>query len=289
MELRFFLFLAPLLLVLAGCTRQIPSDDAALSGPTSPRTFVRDMAAAVVGARAFDRALLAARRGDVKALENADRDLRLADFARQGDQISRGTVGFILAQGFALDDNASREQGEKRRELRRKALEKFREALRLKPDYAPDNRDLLNALGYSLAVAGEDEADFRQAIRLTQRSVELWDEAIEKADERQKPLLRYNAAFSARDSLAWALFRAGRLEEARQTQQFALEEIAATKSAAQMPLSGDIPFHMAEILRALDENEEARRHYQDALKLQLDAETRAQIEATLKQLEKPKP
>src|SRR5690606_21786187 len=71
----------------------------------------------------------------------------------------------------------------------------------------------------------------------------------------------------ARDSLAWALFKQGRHEEARREQEQAV--IVARRVAAltggSVRISADLYYHLGEIYRELGRYQDARRQFRAAL------------------------
>jgi len=120
-------------------------------------------------------------------------------------------------------------------------------------DKNPDHADALNYIGYTLA---EDGKDLERALSL-----------IKKADDL-KPENGYIV-----DSLAWAYFRLGKVEEAwKQIQR-------ATTLAGEDATMWE---HYADIAKALGKREQARKGYKKALKLK--SETPERIEQKLRGL-----
>lgn len=103
----------------------------------------------------------------------------------------------------------------------------------------PDNYQALNYVGYTLA---EENRDIERAISLLTRANEIAP----------------NQAFII-DSLAWALFRAGRVQEA-------LQLIRRSVSLADQP-DPAILEHYGDIARAAGRKDEARRAYRRAIDL----------------------
>jgi len=127
----------------------------------------------------------------------------------------------------------------------------------------------LNAKGYELADKGTSYEEFRDAERYTRLAVDLYDTAILKAPTKN---LRSQRA-TTRDSLAWALFRLDRLDEAENQQREALREARASGA-----LVAELPLHLGDILAKAGKTELARAAYQETLTLketEPDAHTRA--------------
>lgn len=103
----------------------------------------------------------------------------------------------------------------------------------------PDHYQALNYVGYTLAVQGKD---LDHALELLQRADRLAPDQ-----------------FFIVDSLAWALFRLGRTDEALQTIRRAVA-LAATPEA-------EILEHYGDIAAAAGQKDEARKAYEQALKL----------------------
>ena len=103
----------------------------------------------------------------------------------------------------------------------------------------PEHYQALNYVGYSLAVQGKD---LEHALELLQRA------------ERLAP-----DQFFIVDSLAWALFRLGRTEEALQNIRRAVALVPSPEV--------EILEHYGDIAAAAGQKEEARKAYEQALKL----------------------
>ncbi|MBW3637275.1 MAG: hypothetical protein KY445_12570 [Armatimonadetes bacterium] len=144
--------------------------------------------------------------------------------------------------------------------------------------------DALNRAGYTLADEGTTPAEFDRAIALTKQALQEANKFIESlpANDPALPDAIFSRASGPRDSHAWALFKRGRFAEARAQQELVLKELA--ESGSKQPVPADIPFHMAEIYRALGEKTRARQQYEAALELPTDALVRGRIESGLKAL-----
>lgn len=103
----------------------------------------------------------------------------------------------------------------------------------------PEHYQALNYVGYSLAVQGKD---LEHALELLQRADRLAPDQ-----------------FFIVDSLAWALFRLGRTEEALQNIRRAVALVPSPET--------EILEHYGDIAAAAGQKEEARKAYEQALKL----------------------
>ena len=103
----------------------------------------------------------------------------------------------------------------------------------------PEHYQALNYVGYSLAVQGKD---LEHALELLQRADRLAPDQ-----------------FFIVDSLAWALFRLGRTEEALQNIRRAVALVPSPEV--------EILEHYGDIAAAAGQKEEARKAYEQALKL----------------------
>ncbi|HEY0075930.1 MAG TPA: tetratricopeptide repeat protein [Abditibacteriaceae bacterium] len=144
-------------------------------------------------------------------------------------------------------------------------------AFLLPPDDLPQDPLFLNNTGYLLADKGQTPQEFERAETLTRRSLELWEQQITKAKASEQPLLRYTQAITARDSLAWALFKQKRYDEALKEQQRAIAD--ARKHRPQQLLTAqdslpDLLYHLGAIHAARGETQKARVAFDEALKLQ---------------------
>ena len=124
-------------------------------------------------------------------------------------------------------------------------------------DQDPNDSRVCNYLGYELADRGKnlDEAEklIRRAIQLDRRAQEAGAE-----DADAPPFGNDNAAYL--DSLAWVLFRKGKLAEARKIQEQAVSQPDGKNSPEEWDHLGDICFK-------LGENAAAREAWLKAVKL----------------------
>ena len=81
----------------------------------------------------------------------------------------------------------------------------------------------------------------------------------------------------ALDSHAWALFRLKQFDKARVES----EQVIAYAGKKPDTLTAELPFHLAEIYRALGRTDDARKAYQMALELRPDNELFLQIDSAL--------
>jgi tetratricopeptide (TPR) repeat protein len=141
---------------------------------------------------------------------------------------------------------------------------------------------LLNKLGYTLAEKGQHKEQFVAAETLTRRAVKLLDETLESLEQiaatrpdvaRALSQVEFSRA-NIRDSLAWALFRQGRYDEALIEQERALDEaLSSGRGPTNIPQAEmnrslvELHYHMGEIYRALRRLDEARAQYERAQKI----------------------
>ena len=215
-------------LACGGCAERATRPDADIFG-----SGLRDAARGVAAGRAFDDALLAARRDDDAAFESAT------------ERLARSGAPKVASLSGALA--VSRWLGE---------------------------AESLNNLGYPLAENGRSMKAFVRAEELTRRSLAYWDKIIASQPEKSRdlPTLRFNRELAAHDSLAWALFRQKRFEEALREQQFAVA--VATENAPKTPGVSiglaDMNYHLGKIHQALGHTAEAQNAFAQALKLRPD-------------------
>jgi tetratricopeptide (TPR) repeat protein len=276
---------ALLLSLIAGCA----TPETTVS--STNRDVKRELAAAFLTAQGFDRAQIAIRRDNQIALQNANADLRRVAGSSDGALVS---LAAPLARDAAmLELLAARSSGSEKGQLRAQSTQKYRAALAFLPSDARE-RDIiegekldpetLNSLGYFLASRGESRADFERAVRLTRAALAGYDKILQSfsSTSPQHAALEFARAQGPQDSYAWALFKVGRLNEARKQQEQVMATL--TRLSNQGPISADIPFHLAEIQRALGDREGAIEAYAQAMKLAPDEEVRVQIEAALQAL-----
>jgi tetratricopeptide (TPR) repeat protein len=133
-----------------------------------------------------------------------------------------------------------------------------------------EDKDSLNAQGWWLADNGKTPEDFRRAEELTRRALQKWDEMLKSipAGDPQLPRLRFERAFSAQDSHAWALYRQGRFQEALREQTEVVATIRKNIQAAPLPMRqqvADIFYHYGKIQQVLGQKEQARKSFEEAL------------------------
>lgn len=230
--------------------------------------ILRNAARAVLIGKSYDRAAIAARNNNPQAFQSATSEMEKIDPLAAAEQL-------VLAAN-QLDIRAMQLKNEaQRKQLETQAAEKYRHALRIAPEFSSRDANLLNALGYFLADRGESKSDFQKAEKFTRAALKIWDAEIAKYEDvpLSGPLLaelRFNRAQGPQDSLAWALFKQGRLKEARNEQLNVLKETQKYAPEIKATISGDLYFHMGEIERALGKFEAARKQYEAALKVEPD-------------------
>ncbi len=255
------LFLALPLVLLGGCAAQ--------NGAANTDSLLTRVAQSIVGGKAYDRAVVAARDGDDAAFLRAERDVERAggEFSAPG---ASSLAGQAVQMAMDFGQKAQKSSDANAEIWHQKEAEQYRRALRLGAARS-DNPEILNAIGYFLAERGTSAADFKQAEQMTRKSLKLWQELVDGATlETSRAVYRFSMA-NVRDSLAWALFRQNRLPEAAQEQERAINEAtqAAQKSGnglwSKMP--PELPYHLGEIYRAQTRVQDAAQQYQRALKL----------------------
>jgi tetratricopeptide (TPR) repeat protein len=234
----------------------------------------------VATGRAYDRTLLAIRRDDIEGFARHAAELR-----RAGDEASaKRLADAALETAVNYDMRALSAPPAVAKQQREVASRYYRATQTIMPHYDSESATNLNSLGYFLAERGSSSQDFVEAERLTRRSLQLLDKelaALPKNDSQSTSRLQTeNMQANVRDSLAWALFRQGKLEEARREQERAVADAQRTLKQLgredQMP--PELHFHLGEIYRKLKLYTRARRQYDIALKLKPDdADTRAAL------------
>ncbi|HEX9996598.1 MAG TPA: hypothetical protein VGB45_05600 [Abditibacterium sp.] len=240
---------------------------------------VRGVAASIVAARAFDRAQIAITRDDDAGLARAGEDLRRAARGGSNPQLTVAFTAALTSEASRLAGEASRARKVEKARLMAQSDSKYRAALAFTPQKEPEkslDAVTLNALGYFLADRGKTAADFERAATLTFAAYRKWPMPSGVA------LARVSRAVGPQDSYAWALFKSRKLAEARKQQE---EVLRVVRKLAPGEITAEIPFHMAEIYRALGENEKARAEYEIAGQLTTDAQLRTQIEKGLQSLD----
>jgi tetratricopeptide (TPR) repeat protein len=250
---------------LSGCAGSGNTPDALES--LRENTVLQNAARAVLTGKVFDRAAIAVRNGDENALQNATDELEKINPLAAAEQLVKGALW--------LDVRAMNEKNPAlKTELETEAAQKYRQALKIAPTFPSQNAMLLNTLGYFLADRGTSPKDFRTAEKLTRAALKLLDAEI--AGIEGTPLSgtlltikKFERAQTARDSLAWALFRQKKFEAARKEQIAAITESKANLPAGQK-ISAELYFHLAEIERALKNVFAAKANYEAALQVEPD-------------------
>jgi Flp pilus assembly protein TadD len=109
---------------------------------------------------------------------------------------------------------------------------------------APNDPDLLNMVGYTLADEGTTPAEWREALLLTRRALDL---------SGGHPVIR--------DSYGWALFRTGDYRAARRELRQAADGV---------PDLAEVRYHLGVVYAALGQTREARNEFARALRIQPD-------------------
>lgn len=243
-------------LFLGGCQ----SAESALDG-LRENEILRNAAQGVLMGKAYDRAAIARRNQDSKALREAADALSRIDPLAAAEQL-------VLA-GLQMDmDAESIADKKKKHEAQEEAAQKYREALRISPQFPSQNPDLLNALGYFLADRGTSQKDFQTAEHLLRQALAKWDQLLEPLSGQPLDYMQFNRAQGPHDSLAWALFKQKKLDAAAREQQKVIQTVEKTSSTLNQKISAELYYHYAEIERARGHLDIARTNYQIALQLE---------------------
>lgn len=256
---------------LAGCTPR--------TSPLAGRDPLRGIAASFLAGRAFDRAQLALQSDDNVGLERAGLELRRASDAGYSPRLTGAFVSSLSIQAAILAQNAEFARGDEMIELLENSADKYRAALAFAPEKSPEkimDAQTLNSLGYFLADRGTTPADFARAVTLTRAALRA--ASVNQAGQGFDAVQRANV----QDSFAWALFKQGKYEQARQQQEEAWDIV---RGMGLSDMTGEIPFHLGEIYRALGRKDKARDAYRQAALLPSDSRTKAKIEGALRILD----
>ena len=284
--------------LVSGCASNESGKSPAI-GEIRPATSFREIVQRGLRAsetgRAYDRGLLALHREDNVQLATAAQSLREVGANAQARRLVLASAERAVARAVVLDSQAQELKGAAKAKLRAQAANEYRAAQRLMPEFDSENPLILNALGYFLAERGQTPADFREAERLTRRALQRFDEVLEpsktpKDDSESRRALndlmrsatRAANEFSranTRDSLAWALFRQKKFEEAAREQEKAVRDAQKFSRAAGAPMPPELHFHLGEIYRALKREDDARRQYESALRLDPNDPSRVALDA----------
>ena len=250
---------ALLTLAAGGCVRQTASSHYGRQLINGLRTAAR----AVVSGHEYDRADKAARDGD-KAKEIAIYNRwRNHGFALEAVTYAPQLPPADLAEDEVADGAAIYGQVESPNDPRlRRATILFRRALRRDPYFDSIDPQKLNALGYFLADQGRGGQDYMLAERLTRRAVAMWDQAIAQMPAQFEGAadIRFNQAIT-RDSLAWALYRLQRYDEARVQQETVIKEVSVIPANQLVMQPKVLHYHLGTIYAALHRYDEARREF----------------------------
>lgn len=244
--------------------------------PNGAEPVLRAAARAALIGKFYDRALWAAEQGHKAAFRAAHGELQrlgakseaLAVAQRMALSPAEEAIAKAISPQLSLAEYVQLIfTGRLPANLDERAAQQYRLALRLSPQFDSLDPLKLNALGYFLAERGTTAEDFAEAERLTRAALRLLDEALAQQEKRggTAPLVEEMRA-NVRDSVAWALFRQGRLNEALREQQRAVKEAKDSEAKGATAVSAEMYFHLGEMLRALGHLAEARAQYQAALK-----------------------
>ena len=261
-------------LLVGGCQ----ATESAVNG-LRENEVLRNAARGVLMGKAYDRAVIAHRNHDNQALKNATDELKKFDPQTEKELLVQPKLKLaesLVERAQNLDLLASKaKDSEKKRQFTEQATQKYREALQISPEFPSKNPELLNSLGYFLADRGNTKKDFQDAEKLTRQSLKQWDGMLAELEkvplsEKARTQVQFFRALTAQDSLAWALFRQGKLEEAAREQQDVLNTAERTAPLVNEKISAELYYHYAEIERARGNTSNARANYQKALRLEPD-------------------
>ncbi|HEX8551290.1 MAG TPA: hypothetical protein VF681_07005 [Abditibacteriaceae bacterium] len=220
--------------------------------------LVRDVARAILTARADEQTRSALRSGDDAKLRAAiDEAARLDTQNNAGKNTLSGaalrlrTAEDLVVAGVRAEIGIKDSPMAAIRVAQSDAAANHRRALAISPDFPSKDSQLLNALGYFLADRGTSREDFLKAEKFTRRAVALLTSKTPDAGRA-----------NTRDSLAWALFKLGRLEEAEKEQREAIREARETKN-----MGAELALHFGEILAKAGKKDEARAALKEAIAL----------------------
>ena len=278
-------------LILGGCVERAATPDSHGAG-----NIFKDALRGIVAGQAYDRALLAQGRDDDAAYVQAMARLQESgapDAAAWASALTLRRAEDAVWRGRSFDAVAQDQAPAAKNKWEKRALANYRRALLFAPEFPSNDPNLLNALGYTLANRGNTSQDFINAEKLTRRALTLLDKEIEKAEsgpllgQTQARALRFDQAYGPRDSLAWALFKQKRYDEALKEQQRAIADAKANKPegllAGAVNALPDLLYHLGAIHAARGETAKAQAAFNEALQLQPD---HAEAALAVAQLEK---
>ena len=169
-----FLFsvLAGFAFSLGGCAGSGSTPGGALES-LRQNVVLQNAARAALTGKVFDRAAIAVRNGDENALQNATSELEKIDPLAAAEQLVNAALW--------LDSRAHNEKNSAlKNDLENQAAQKYRQALKIAPNFPSQDATLLNALGYFLADRGTSPADFQTAEKLTRAALKLLDAEIKR-------------------------------------------------------------------------------------------------------------
>ena len=211
----------PLLGVVAASAVVALSGCGDTASSSSPRQVLQTALQAREIGRVFDEGQRALQAGNVEALVQSSQQLRRLGAAREEQLLTGGAAEQLVLDATRFDSAARPLSSTRKAQMQARAAQNYRLALRLSPNFASNNPELLNALGYFLANRGDSTADFQTGEKLVQRALAIYAKRLQVRPESAQ--LQFERAIT-RDSLAWALFRQKKYEQAWDEQKLAVAE-----------------------------------------------------------------
>ncbi|HVF85737.1 MAG TPA: hypothetical protein VM821_07125 [Abditibacteriaceae bacterium] len=211
---------------LAGC------GDVASS--SSPRHVLKTALQAREIGRAFDEGQRALQSGNIEALVQSSDELRRLGAAREEQLLTGEAAEQLVLEATRIEMAAQSLSSTRKAQMQAQAAQRYRLALRLSPNFSSNDPQILNALGYFLADRGESLSDFQTGEKLVRRALGVYARRLQAQPELASPQFQYLRAIT-RDSLAWALFRQKKYEQAWNEQKIAVAE--AQSAGAQLGLA----------------------------------------------------
>jgi len=227
-------------LLISGCAKST----------SAPSAMLREMARSYLIGTTYDKALIATRQDNQRAVRENLRQLDQlnATGVSANLQLSRAEDLVQLAENLDTRAEQLKTQSPMRYyQIKGEAGQQYRAALRWSPKFPSTDPLLLNALGYYLADRGHSKADFELAAELTNRAIALLQKSMDGNKSFDKQVAQQQAL--TRDSYAWALYKLKRYDEAETAQRAALAQ-ARSSGLKDREALAEWESHLAKILKA---------------------------------------